>query len=680
MGNEQEKKAIDMDHFLDVQIGVKESMFNITKTLDDMKDWEELLNLKEESIEDIIIKKTKIIKPKYSSFTFIFIFFGFVFCIIQLIYVQASIIILNSLFKEINDEFKLWLNKTPRELNFYEILERNTYRELPEIDVVMITSSVGIICLKNFGFICCHLTFQLSSLIWLLLLFLLFDFHTDVQLLENYTRLEILVLVLSYVFLSILVGISSTIAIKEYSDIYYDVYNKTANQENGEKLLFYIFSTISAFIIMLINRKIFTSFKNKTSKLILKWIVIICFSSFGLCIVFYLLYLIPITTKKNKKKMQEKKNTEIRKDEITTTNKIENENKKDNNSQTNKNENEIEVITINKFDTKKKKLKKGKPIKMIENEDINNNQKNKILNEREEIKDENSLIITNKSENEDKTISKQLDYELKINKINHSFPQNKEKIEMIRENKIKNKNKNEIYSTKICTICGYIYLKRENTKKSACFCYYYTNKCTWFKEKICNIDVLFPFFFEFILQICIMGFNPILTEKLLNDFSYSKNIKFYCALFIISLFFGIFIVYIFGIDLVKPNEIYKSFSLCGVSFIFFCGFIIFTFISSVCYFTDDNLKRERWNNIIMAEFIYFKVIDFQILSFFDFLDNSDIFNTTLVITFEKLLWMIIETIIDTYVKNTRKLILIQIIVTSFNLGVFLFIIIYAILK
>ena len=175
-----------------------------------------------------------------------------------------------------------------------------------------------------------------------------------------------------------------------------------------------------------------------------------------------------------------------------------------------------------------------------------------------------------------------------------------------------------------------------------------------------------------------MGFNHILTEKLLNDYSYSKCMKFYCALYIICIVYGIFIIYLYSNDL--KNYTFKVILLIERNTCFYYIFIIFTFITSVCYYTDDNLKRERWNNIIMAEFIYFKVLDFQILSFFNFLDNSDIFNTTLVITFEKLLWMIIETIIDTYVKNTRKLILIQIIVTSFNLGVFLFIIIYAILK
>ena len=373
----------------------------------------------------------------------------------QLICVQTSIVILNSLFNEITDELKLWLNNTPRELNFYEILEKNTYRELPEIDVAMITSSVGITCLNNFGFICSNISFQLSSSFWFLLLFLLFDFHTEAQLLENYTRLEILVLVLSYIFLSILVGNSSTIAIKEFADKYYDVYYKKKDQENGEKLLFYFFSAISAFIIMPINRKIFTSFNDKTSKSILIRIVIICFISFGLSIVFYGLYLTPITTKKTiiknktKKKMQDKKTNKIRKDENSIINKIENENKKVKNSQTNKNENEIEIITINRFESENEEIKKSPTNKIeIENEEIKNNQKNKIENEREEIKEENSQIklkeensqiIRKKNKNKDKKISMPLDYELEITNINQSFPQNKEKIEKIRENNIKKK-------------------------------------------------------------------------------------------------------------------------------------------------------------------------------------------------------------------------------------------------
>ena len=55
---------------------------------------------------------------------------------------------------------------------------------------------------------------------------------------------------------------------------------------------------------MPINRKIFISFKDKISKNILNWIEIICFICFVLSLIFYKLYLRPITTKeKNKKKI-----------------------------------------------------------------------------------------------------------------------------------------------------------------------------------------------------------------------------------------------------------------------------------------------------------------------------------------------------------------------------------------
>ena len=200
MGNSQEISATENKHFYDIKTGLKEYMININQTLDNIKNWDELINLKEESIEDNIIKKTKTIKKDYSDCGLcLSIFCGILSVLFQLITVQGCIIILNSLFDELVEEFKLWFNQTQRIYNFYEHIEINSYKELPEIDVGMITSSVGIIFLKNSGFFCSNLTFQLLSLIWILLLFLLFDFHYDDKLLENYTRLEIVLLLISYI-------------------------------------------------------------------------------------------------------------------------------------------------------------------------------------------------------------------------------------------------------------------------------------------------------------------------------------------------------------------------------------------------------------------------------------------------------------------------------------------------
>ena len=63
---------------------------------------------------------------------------------------------------------------------------------------------------------------------------------------------------------------------------------------------------------MLINKLIFISFKNKTSKWLLVSLTCVCFASFFMSLIFYLLYSIPIINKieKNKKNenMEDKKN------------------------------------------------------------------------------------------------------------------------------------------------------------------------------------------------------------------------------------------------------------------------------------------------------------------------------------------------------------------------------------
>ena len=231
-----------------------------------------------------------------------------IFCFFHLIGIQEGIIILNSLFSEIVDEFKLWLNDTPRKYNFFDKLEINSYKDLPEIDVGMVTSSIGIIILREIGFKKTNSIFQLISSILFLLLFLLFNFHTDNKLLENYSRIEIFVLIISYTILSFLVGCSSTLALKEYISLFSKVYNKDDQEEFGEKILFLIQSGISGYIIILVNRLIFKSFKDNSSKWKLVSIIGINFVSYFLSLIFYLLYSIPIINKKEKFKMNKKDN------------------------------------------------------------------------------------------------------------------------------------------------------------------------------------------------------------------------------------------------------------------------------------------------------------------------------------------------------------------------------------
>ena len=430
---------------------------------------------------------------------------------------------------------------------------------------------------------------------------LLFDFHTGDKLLENYTGIEILILVLSYIFLSFLVGCSSAISLKEFSNIFYDVYNKTQNKGDGEKFYFFLYSGISAFTIILINRGIFISFDKETSKWVLTWIVIISFISFVLSMIFYCLYLLPITTKR-----ENIKNNSV--------------NKSENFNETNDN-------------LGKKVPKKG--------------------------------IISN------------INKEISGIKLNHYLPNvNIQKVEK-KNSKNNKKYLDEIKSTKIFTFCGYIYIREKTRKKSSCICYYYTNKCSWIKQTFCKLDFLLMILFQFYFQVCVIGYFQILKEKLSKEFPYNKIIKFYIALFIITIFLDIFVIYEckknknYITSEKKEKTIYNLILnfYSNYFYIFFLGFVLFTFITSIIYYIINPLNKERWNNIIMAEIIYFKVIDFHILTLIIFIDGASYGGKValILITAEKLLWMIFETFIDNIIKNLKYLVIVQIIVTSIGL-------------
>ena len=330
--SEKEKKYFD-----NMKIGLEESIVDIKKTIEPVKDYDSLLNL---NSEEEFIKETEALykenrlrktqrkvrniqeepvnKDIYTTWSDIcyvinnskccmvlcFIC-GFLFILIQFIGVQEGIIILNALFEEIIDEFKLIIQDTPREYNFYQKIENASYRIIPEIDIGMFWSFIGIIILKKFGFIWSNI-FQLLSLIGFILLFLLFEFHYGNQLSEKYTNIEFTILIFAYILLSITVGGSSMIALKQFMNLYKAFYEKNFNiyshinlpyclvlcfikilkkEEEKEKeeensvlkllkygkkkennkivqlFLFYNFSTISFALIVLINRMIFTSLK-----------------------------------------------------------------------------------------------------------------------------------------------------------------------------------------------------------------------------------------------------------------------------------------------------------------------------------------------------------------------------------------------------------------------------------
>ena len=165
--------------------------------------------------------------------------------------------------------------------------------------VIMMASPLGLVFLKKFGYILATLIFELSAMIWLLIFFLFFDFHTGDALKKNYITIEIVVIVLTYIFQIILVGSSSIISLKELvrerefcEFSCFKKENKNKHFLKVLKLLIYLLnSCLSLLCTILINKLIFKIYGNySTSKKFLLIILIITFSSYLFSIFFYLEY------------------------------------------------------------------------------------------------------------------------------------------------------------------------------------------------------------------------------------------------------------------------------------------------------------------------------------------------------------------------------------------------------
>ena len=342
----------------------------------------------------------------------------------------------------------------------------------------------------------------------------------------------------------------------------------------------------------------------------------ICLISFILSLIFHALFTMAIVNKKEKEKKKNKENNskkesenkeDDKNNEKERNNKIENDNNKEENTIKYRNKNKKR--NSNKY--KKGKNKKRKSINEI---NIENNNENEEEQENDNIKN-NSINKNKHIKFQDGKLQSQTDSEMIMIKNNKKIHSDNAKNEEIKVENIEEKSppKKQIYSTKVCTLCGYIYFKNEEGNQKACIIYHYTTKCNWLKEKIIKIDVIFSIVILLFCQCCIVGYNTVLYDKLLYNYSYKKNIKFFIALFVICIFFGWFAALLnhiieenLGEEKDKSTEqnkkeisclenksCYYIFSIMGL----LLSFLIFTFISSFCYYFEKNISRERWDNI-----------------------------------------------------------------------------------
>ena len=126
------------------------------------------------------------------------------------------------------------------------------------------------------------------------------------------------------------------------------------------------------------------------------------------------------------------------------------------------------------------------------------------------------------------------------------------------------------------------------------------------------------------------------------------------------------------IDFYKGNKADKSkytiskiiFSDIIIMIAFLVIYSLYTFIYSIIYLANDLPTGDKWDNNLMGLTQFYKFIDLYMLSVYDFMDDSDFLNASVVITCERFLWMIIEVIIDTSEIKIKNLIIVQIVVSS----------------
>ena len=273
LGKKEEKEEIE--DFEEAKAKLNEDIFLISNKLETIKTFNKYKDLNYELENNNI----EIDEKKHSECFLVFaiIVCGLFFPLFQLIGVQEQLIVLNSLLNELIEEFRLATKDIPRQYNFYEVIKICSFKEVPDMEISMFTSFIGIAAIKHLGYFWTNFCFQLLPGLMFFFFFYYFSFHTGKELDENYISSEIIILAVTTILGFILVGGSSIISLKQISILFKSVFRdfkfditKSYNyggkddfafSEKGQKIydfmsvFFYIFfSGLSLLFTILINK------------------------------------------------------------------------------------------------------------------------------------------------------------------------------------------------------------------------------------------------------------------------------------------------------------------------------------------------------------------------------------------------------------------------------------------
>ena len=382
----------EMNHLLEVK--KNNLIYQLYKVKEELKKRKSIYDLEDIDFEkedkssnnkdiDIIGKKKNFCGWEYTKYlSFNFNFLGILFVIFNLVGIYQLIGLLNSTQKEMIFGIKSFLfeknrtsifNYTNSSIDYIENhFENYTFKNLPNFNLLSLTSILGNLCIKMMGFIISTFIFMAVNSI-ILLLYISFQFPPEKY--DNFYQL--LLLILYFVLLLITVGSISLMSQQIYFDGLRKYLNLKENQfiyiinpndnekekeskNKQEKMTFFqyiCFTQIPAYLIYF-GINFFLMKKNYYGNLFLMNIIVYVSSTIISLAIYFFYSLVFIKGDENSNKKSKKKISRICGYVIYSETNMLSMEKKDDNDKNNNND-EI-ILTNNSINNKRNELKNNK--------------------------------------------------------------------------------------------------------------------------------------------------------------------------------------------------------------------------------------------------------------------------------------------------------------------------------
>ena len=253
INSDKERKELKNKKKINPLLNILDSVKNDINNINEFEKFIKKYNKdEEEDYNSRILSNNKILI--FLSFNL----FGPIFVILNLLSIYHIFSLMDALIEEFKDFFSLIILKRKKEYSFYQHLKIKSYKVIPELDIMLLSSIIGDYFINAFS-LC--FTFIFFYIIILLLIFLssFFHYHKGDKLNNEYTASEISILFLLFFFFYIFVGSISMLSVKQFIE----GYNKFIIKQYGKKyknkfnLIILSITCSLAIILKMIINKIF---------------------------------------------------------------------------------------------------------------------------------------------------------------------------------------------------------------------------------------------------------------------------------------------------------------------------------------------------------------------------------------------------------------------------------------